>query len=92
MSKCSVCGHDLSVPAVYFLCKHSYHFHCYEEYDAEQSDQCPKCVLNNTRFFIKICLKKLFSEFENKIQQNPTHTQFINEVILKKNCNVYSNF
>ena len=30
VSKCSACNHTLEIPSVHFLCKHSYHQHCFQ--------------------------------------------------------------
>jgi hypothetical protein len=32
VSKCTVCNNPLQVPAVHFLCRHSYHANCFESY------------------------------------------------------------
>lgn len=42
-SKCSACDTSLQLPAVHFLCKHSYHVHCLESY-SEKADCCPACT------------------------------------------------
>uniref|UniRef100_A0A0N5AAS4 Vacuolar protein sorting-associated protein 11 homolog n=1 Tax=Syphacia muris TaxID=451379 RepID=A0A0N5AAS4_9BILA len=42
-SKCSACDTALQVPAVHFLCNHSYHLHCLESY-SEKADRCPSCM------------------------------------------------
>ncbi|KAI1726559.1 zinc finger, c3HC4 type (RING finger) domain-containing protein [Ditylenchus destructor] len=43
-NKCGVCAESLSIPSVHFLCKHSYHEHCFNEFNSDQSDQCPQCA------------------------------------------------
>lgn len=43
MNKCSACDTSLQLPAVHFLCKHSYHAHCLESY-SEKADSCPACT------------------------------------------------
>ncbi|KAF9438731.1 hypothetical protein BGZ76_005463 [Entomortierella beljakovae] len=41
-TKCSSCGGSLDLPAVHFLCKHSYHQRCL----SDGSDrECPKCMV-----------------------------------------------
>ncbi|KAG0324131.1 hypothetical protein BGZ99_002190 [Dissophora globulifera] len=41
-TKCSACGGSLDLPAVHFLCKHSYHQRCL----SDASDrECPKCMV-----------------------------------------------
>ncbi|KAH7721919.1 CRE-VPS-11 protein [Aphelenchoides avenae] len=47
MTKCSACDGSLQVPAVHFLCKHSYHLHCFESY-SEGNDSCPACTTSRT--------------------------------------------
>lgn len=43
MNKCSACDTSLQLPAIHFLCKHSYHAHCLESY-SEKANYCPACV------------------------------------------------
>ncbi|VDK86397.1 unnamed protein product [Litomosoides sigmodontis] len=43
MNKCSACDTSLQLPAIHFLCKHSYHAHCLESY-SEKADYCPACI------------------------------------------------
>eukprot|EP00475_Leptophrys_vorax_P003669 TRINITY_DN12152_c0_g1_i2.p1 TRINITY_DN12152_c0_g1~~TRINITY_DN12152_c0_g1_i2.p1 ORF type:complete len:731 (-),score=192.03 TRINITY_DN12152_c0_g1_i2:68-2260(-) len=38
-TKCNVCKNTLDLPAVHFLCMHSYHVRCLQESD----DECPLC-------------------------------------------------
>ncbi|KRY28444.1 Vacuolar protein sorting-associated protein 11 -like protein, partial [Trichinella spiralis] len=49
MSKCTACDIILETPTVHFLCKHSYHQHCFENY-AESEAECPVCLLDKKRF------------------------------------------
>lgn len=46
MNKCSACDTSLQLPAIHFLCKHSYHAHCLESY-SEKADYCPACIRSN---------------------------------------------
>ncbi|EDV22408.1 uncharacterized protein TRIADDRAFT_28801, partial [Trichoplax adhaerens] len=41
-SKCNGCGKDLDLPAIHFLCEHSFHLMCYESYTDAESE-CPLC-------------------------------------------------
>lgn len=41
LSKCSGCGQPLELPAVHFLCQHSFHLHCTSS--GEKEGECPKC-------------------------------------------------
>ncbi|KAK9694802.1 Vacuolar protein sorting-associated protein 11 [Basidiobolus ranarum] len=43
MTKCSSCGGGLDLPAVHYLCRHSYHQRCLNEYEKD----CPKCAIDN---------------------------------------------
>ncbi|KAI6224384.1 Vacuolar protein sorting-associated protein 11-like protein [Aphelenchoides fujianensis] len=42
-SKCSACDSSLQVPAIHFLCLHSYHQHCFESF-RDGKDSCPACT------------------------------------------------
>ena len=39
VTRCTACSNMLDLPAVHFLCKHSYHIRCL----AENEKECPKC-------------------------------------------------
>ncbi|ORY06607.1 vacuolar protein sorting-associated protein 11 [Basidiobolus meristosporus CBS 931.73] len=43
MTKCSSCGGGLDLPAVHYLCRHSFHQRCLNEYEKD----CPKCAIDN---------------------------------------------
>ncbi|KAI5476765.1 vacuolar membrane protein, partial [Pseudohyphozyma bogoriensis] len=40
VTRCSACGGQLDLPAVHFMCRHSYHQRCL----AENESQCPNCA------------------------------------------------
>lgn len=42
ITECSTCGKPLDLPAVHFMCSHSYHQRCLVEVE-----QCPKCAPDN---------------------------------------------
>ncbi|KAF9169701.1 hypothetical protein BGX21_009862 [Mortierella sp. AD011] len=42
-TKCSSCGGSLDLPAVHFLCKHSYHQRCLSD---AADRECPKCMVD----------------------------------------------
>lgn len=44
---CSVCTQRLDLPAVHFLCKHSFHQRCVRKGDKEGEAECPKCAGEN---------------------------------------------
>ncbi|GJJ12060.1 hypothetical protein Clacol_006301 [Clathrus columnatus] len=39
-TRCTACGSPLDLPAIHFMCKHSYHQRCLSEQEAE----CPECA------------------------------------------------
>ncbi|XP_074607896.1 vacuolar protein sorting-associated protein 11 homolog isoform X1 [Acropora palmata] len=47
-AKCSVCSRPLDLPAVHFLCQHSFHQICFEGY-AENDNECPICAPENRK-------------------------------------------
>ncbi|KAF7544998.1 hypothetical protein G7046_g9660 [Stylonectria norvegica] len=44
---CSDCSQRLDLPAVHFLCKHSFHQRCVRNGDKEGEAECPKCAGGN---------------------------------------------
>ncbi|KAI5458190.1 hypothetical protein BGZ63DRAFT_392842 [Mariannaea sp. PMI_226] len=44
---CSDCSQRLDLPAVHFLCKHSFHQRCVRNADKEDEAECPKCAGEN---------------------------------------------
>ena len=49
-TRCSDCGQGLDLPAVHFLCKHSFHQKCLKTGGPGQEDlepECPKCAREN---------------------------------------------
>lgn len=49
-SRCSSCGNQLALPAVHFLCKHSFHQHCLNmdvDQDGNVEGSCPNCRKDN---------------------------------------------
>lgn len=44
-TRCSDCGQGLDLPAVHFLCKHSFHQRCLR--GGEDGNECPKCAGEN---------------------------------------------
>jgi vacuolar protein sorting-associated protein 11 len=51
---CSLCGHPLDLPAVHFMCAHSYHQRCLNDVD-----ECLKCIKKNREV---LEMKKMFEE------------------------------
>ena len=46
-TRCSDCGQSLDLPAVHFLCKHSFHQRCLRSGATEGEAECPKCASEN---------------------------------------------
>lgn len=46
-TRCSDCGQGLDLPAVHFLCKHSFHQRCLRGGGDEEQMECPKCAGEN---------------------------------------------
>ncbi|KOS22364.1 Vacuolar protein sorting-associated protein 11 -like protein [Escovopsis weberi] len=46
-TRCSDCGQGLDLPAVHFLCKHSFHQRCLRGGGSEEETECPKCAPEN---------------------------------------------
>ncbi|EYB98469.1 hypothetical protein Y032_0131g1645 [Ancylostoma ceylanicum] len=68
VNKCSACDTVLQLPAVHFLCRHSYHVHCFESY-SEKPDVCPACAVPATRESLKENLdgKAAYSKFHEEV-------------------------
>ncbi|XP_050725825.1 vacuolar protein sorting-associated protein 11 homolog isoform X2 [Eriocheir sinensis] len=47
-TKCNICNNELELPSVHFLCKHSFHQHCFESYSESEAD-CPVCLPENKK-------------------------------------------
>uniref|UniRef100_A0A914GXB7 RING-type domain-containing protein n=1 Tax=Globodera rostochiensis TaxID=31243 RepID=A0A914GXB7_GLORO len=64
VAKCTVCNNHLQVPAIHFLCRHSYHANCFESYSGNRPDECPACAASERKLaestdvmaFISECL------------------------------------
>ncbi|PNH61367.1 hypothetical protein VD0001_g9704 [Verticillium dahliae] len=46
-TRCADCGQQLDLPAVHFLCKHSFHQRCLRGGGAEGDSECPQCAKDN---------------------------------------------
>jgi len=66
-SKCFSCASPLDLPAVHFLCNHSYHQRCL----AENERECPQCTPNNRKV---LEVKRLLMESAN------LHDQFFKQL------------
>ena len=67
-SKCSACNQSLDLPALHFLCGHSYHKHCFQSYS--DSDDCPACLLDNKKI-----LDIVKSQQQSREQHDSFHSQ-----------------
>ncbi|XP_063842053.1 vacuolar protein sorting-associated protein 11 homolog isoform X3 [Scylla paramamosain] len=47
-TKCNICNNELELPSVHFLCRHSFHQHCFESYSESDAD-CPMCLPENKK-------------------------------------------
>ncbi|VDN42204.1 unnamed protein product [Gongylonema pulchrum] len=77
MNKCSACDTSLQLPAIHFLCKHSYHAHCLESY-SEKADSCPACTRDNLQ---RTCYDQL-KDFSSR----GAYAQFLSEVNEAPDC------
>ncbi|XKL60972.1 hypothetical protein PGB90_008029 [Kerria lacca] len=68
-STCSACKNQLELPSVHFLCQHSYHQYCYQNY-VENENECPACLPNNQKI-----LGVIKSQEQNKDLHEIFHSQ-----------------
>jgi vacuolar protein sorting-associated protein 11 len=66
-TKCELCNHDLDLPAVHFMCKHSFHLNCISETERE----CITCSLEHRH------IMGLKTQLEQKAGN---HEQFYNQL------------
>ncbi|DAZ95770.1 TPA: hypothetical protein N0F65_010272 [Lagenidium giganteum] len=66
-TKCDLCNHDLDLPAVHFMCQHSFHLNCISETDRE----CLTCSLDHRH------IMGLKTQLEQKAGN---HEQFFNQL------------
>ncbi|KAG5888950.1 hypothetical protein JTB14_012209 [Gonioctena quinquepunctata] len=45
-SRCAACHHTLELPKIHFLCKHSFHQHCFQSF-SDDENECPTCQPEN---------------------------------------------
>nr|CAH7725796.1 unnamed protein product [Callosobruchus chinensis] len=45
-SRCAACHHPLELPKIHFLCKHSFHQHCFQSFSDDEI-KCPTCEPQN---------------------------------------------
>lgn len=69
---CSACSHPLELPSVHFLCKHSYHQHCFQSYSETETD-CPSCYPENKKI-----LDIIKSQEKSRDQHDLFHHQLNN--------------
>uniref|UniRef100_M4BQ08 Vacuolar protein sorting-associated protein 11 homolog n=1 Tax=Hyaloperonospora arabidopsidis (strain Emoy2) TaxID=559515 RepID=M4BQ08_HYAAE len=66
-TKCDLCSHDLDLPAVHFMCQHSFHLNCISETDRE----CISCSMDHRHIL------GLKTQLEQKAGN---HEQFYNQL------------
>ncbi|TMW62450.1 hypothetical protein Poli38472_005068 [Pythium oligandrum] len=66
-TKCDLCNHDLDLPAVHFMCQHSFHLNCISETERE----CITCSLDHRH------IMGLKTQLEQKAGN---HEQFFNQL------------
>ncbi|KAF4318486.1 hypothetical protein BBO99_00007163 [Phytophthora kernoviae] len=66
-TKCDLCNHDLDLPAVHFMCQHSFHLNCISETDRE----CITCSMDHRHIL------GLKTQLEQKAGN---HEQFYNQL------------
>ncbi|CAD6199454.1 unnamed protein product [Caenorhabditis auriculariae] len=77
ISKCSACDTSLQLPAVHFLCRHSYHVHCFESY-SERADRCPACATQNqTRDRDNLAERAAYSKFQAELESCTDNMELI---------------
>lgn len=72
-SKCSGCKCELELPSVHFLCGHSFHLNCFENYS--DSNGCPSCSPQNQRVveqkqLMEDAMLTLDSDFRSQFQES----------------------
>ncbi|VDP11071.1 unnamed protein product [Heligmosomoides polygyrus] len=84
VNKCSACDTVLQLPAVHFLCRHSYHVHCFESY-SEKPDVCPACVGPVSREVAKENLndKAAYQKFHKELNSAVNGLDVISKYIRK---------
>ena len=68
-TKCSVCGQELELPTVHFLCGHGFHQHCFQSY-SESDSECPICYKENKKI-----LDMVKSQEAGRNQHDQFHAQ-----------------
>lgn len=76
-SKCSACQGILDLPSVHFLCSHSYHGNCFNNYSAE-NDECPICITINRELLEEIGSHETSRSIPKDWQKSMTDDAFNN--------------
>ncbi|RXG51486.1 Vacuolar protein sorting-associated protein 11-like protein [Armadillidium vulgare] len=66
--KCNVCNNNLDLPSIHFLCKHSFHIHCFESYSENESD-CPVCLVENKKLRETLSLQERKTSRQEVLQE-----------------------
>ncbi|KAF0695239.1 Aste57867_13931 [Aphanomyces stellatus] len=76
-TKCDLCGHDLDLPVVHFMCGHSFHQNCISETDRE----CMTCAPEHRHFLsLKASLEQKASNHEQFYNQLETAADGFNTI------------
>lgn len=67
VTKCSTCKSPLDLPAMHFVCKHSYHLRCMGENEKE----CPLCALE---------YKTMFGTRNNQLEESSDNKKFFQKI------------
>lgn len=67
-----MCNSPLELPSVHFLCSHSFHQHCFENY-AESEAECPTCTPGN---------RKVMDMLRAQDQKRDLHDHFNRQVTI----------
>ncbi|XP_047483617.1 vacuolar protein sorting-associated protein 11 homolog isoform X2 [Penaeus chinensis] len=68
-TKCNICNNELELPSVHFLCRHSFHQHCFESYSESDVD-CPVCLPENRKM-----LEVIKAQETHRSQHDQFHEQ-----------------
>ncbi|KAI6181620.1 Vacuolar protein sorting-associated protein 11-like protein [Aphelenchoides besseyi] len=81
-SKCSACDSSLQVPAIHFLCNHSYHQHCFESW-RDGKDTCPACTTTQSSEQQPTAQLRAIShaDFQQELQNTSSAMRLISDYI-----------
>ncbi|KAL0589512.1 hypothetical protein ABG067_002416 [Albugo candida] len=88
-TKCDLCNHDLDLPAVHFMCQHSFHLNCISETDRE----CMTCSVEHRHILgLKTQLdqkagnhEQFYNQLETSMDGFETIAEYFGKGIFKRN-------